>query len=59
MPIVKSEIEHKSAIFYGQKAKVFVKLIPTPAAKMIFEYEGSQFEVQVKLQQPVKPSRFF
>jgi len=39
MPIVKSQINHKSPIFYGEKAKVFVKLIPSPAAKMIFEYQ--------------------
>ncbi len=39
MPIVKSEIDHKAPIFYGQKAKVYAKLIPTPAAKMIFEYK--------------------
>ncbi len=39
LPIVKSEIDHKAPIFYGQKAKVFATLIPTPSAKVIFEYK--------------------
>jgi acyl-CoA thioester hydrolase len=39
MPIVKSGIDHKAPIFYGQKAKVFASLIPTPSAKVIFEYK--------------------
>ena len=39
LPIVKSEIDHKAPIFYGQKAKVFGKLIPSPSAKVIFEYK--------------------
>lgn len=38
-PIVKSEINHKSPIYYGEKAKVITKLIPSKAAKIIFEYE--------------------
>ena len=38
-PIVKSEINHKSALYYGNKAKVIAKFIPSPAAKIIFEYE--------------------
>ena len=39
LPIIKSEIDHKAPIFYGQKAKVFARLIPSVSAKMIFEYE--------------------
>ena len=38
-PIVKSEIDYKSPMHYGEKAKVMVKLIYTPSAKIIFEYE--------------------
>lgn len=38
-PIVKSEINHKSPIYYGEKAKIITKLIPSRAAKIIFEYE--------------------
>lgn len=39
MPIVKSEINHKAPIYYGEKAKVFAKLIPMASAKVIFEYK--------------------
>jgi len=39
LPIIKSEIDHKAPIFYGQKAKVFARLIPSVSAKVIFEYE--------------------
>ncbi len=39
MPIVKSGIDHKAPIFYGQKATVSATLIPTASAKVIFEYE--------------------
>ena len=39
LPIVKSEIDHKSPIFYGQQAKVNVTLIPTASAKVIFKYQ--------------------
>ena len=39
MPIIKSEIDHKAPIFYGQKAKVFATLIPAASAKVIFEYK--------------------
>lgn len=38
-PIVKSEINHKSPLNYGDKVKAVAKLIPTAAAKLIFEYE--------------------
>lgn len=38
-PIVKSEVNHKSPIYYGQRAKVITKMIPSKAAKIIFEYE--------------------
>lgn len=38
-PIVKSEINHKSPLYYGDKVKAIAKFIPTAAAKLIFEYE--------------------
>lgn len=38
-PIVKVDVDYKSPIFYGEKAKVIINYIPTPAAKIIFEYE--------------------
>lgn len=38
-PIVKVDIDYKSPIFYGEKFKIIIKHIPTPAAKIIFEYE--------------------
>ena len=38
-PIVKSEINHKFPINYGERAKIITTLIPTKAAKIIFEYE--------------------
>jgi len=38
-PIVKSEIDYKSPMHYGEKAKITAKLIRTPSAKIIFEYE--------------------
>ncbi|MBC7864991.1 MAG: acyl-CoA thioesterase [Bacteroidia bacterium] len=37
-PIVKSEIDFKSPIYYGEKVTVIAKYIPVPAAKIIFEY---------------------
>lgn len=38
-PIVKSEINHKSPIDYGHRAKIITTLRPCRAAKIIFEYE--------------------
>ena len=38
-PIVKSEINHKSPINYGERAKIITTLIPSKAAKIIFSYE--------------------
>jgi len=38
-PIVKSEINHKSPIDYGHRAKIITTLIPSRAAKINFEYE--------------------
>ena len=38
-PIVKSDIDYKSPIYYGEKANVIIKYIPSLAAKIIFEYE--------------------
>ena len=39
IPIVKSEIDHKSIVQYGDEIEIKITLIPTPAAKIIFEYE--------------------
>jgi acyl-CoA thioester hydrolase len=38
-PIVKSDIDYKSPLYYGEKAKVIATLIQSPAAKIVFEYE--------------------
>ena len=38
-PIVKSEINHKAPIYYGQKALVKITLRYSEAAKLIFDYE--------------------
>jgi acyl-CoA thioester hydrolase len=38
-PIVKSDIDYKSPIYYGDKVKVVAKYVPAVAAKIIFEYE--------------------
>jgi len=38
-PIVKSEINHKAPIYYGQKALVKIRLRYSAAAKLIFDYE--------------------
>jgi len=38
-PIVKSEIEHKSPVYYGQIIKVITHYIPAKSAKLLFEYE--------------------
>lgn len=38
-PIVKSAINHKSPIDYGHRAKIITTLVPSRAAKIIFEYE--------------------
>lgn len=38
-PIVSSGVEHKAPIYYGEKAKVITRMIPSRAAKIIFEYE--------------------
>ena len=38
-PIVKSEINHKSPLYYGDKVKAIATLIPSAAAKLVFEYE--------------------
>ncbi len=37
-PIVKSNVEHKSPINYGESVVAIAKLIPTPAAKIVFEF---------------------
>lgn len=38
-PIVKSEIDHKAPVYYGQVIKVITKYIPSKSAKILFEYE--------------------
>lgn len=38
-PIVKSEINYKSPLHYGDKVKAIAKYIASPASKLIFEYE--------------------
>ena len=38
-PIVSSGVEHKAPIYYGEKIKVITRMIPSRAAKIIFEYE--------------------
>ena len=38
-PIVRSEIDHKSPINYGESTKIITTLVPSKAAKMIFDYE--------------------
>ncbi|MGB0886635.1 MAG: acyl-CoA thioesterase [Vicingaceae bacterium] len=46
-PIVKSEINHKSPIYYGERAKIITTLIPSKAAKIIFEYTIINMETNV------------
>lgn len=43
-PIVKTEIDFKASIFYGQKARVTAWLELNPAAKIIFRYEVVNLE---------------
>ena len=38
-PIVKSEINHKSPLYYGDKVKAIARFIPSSCAELIFEYE--------------------
>ena len=38
-PIVKSEVNHKAPVYYGQRVRVITRYIPSKAAKMNFEYE--------------------
>ena len=38
-PIVKSEINHKSPINYGDKVKIIVTHIPQRSAKLVFDYK--------------------
>lgn len=39
VPIVRSEIDHLWPITYGSRVKVIARLVDTPAAKIIHEYE--------------------
>ena len=38
-PIVKSSVEHKSPINYGEEVVAIAKFHPTPSAKIIFDFE--------------------
>ena len=38
-PIVKSQINHKAPVYYGQKMKVNIRLEDHPASKIVFKYE--------------------
>ncbi len=38
-PIVKSEIDHKAPVYYGQKISITTRYIPSKSAKIMFEYE--------------------
>lgn len=38
-PIIRSEIDHKAPVYYGQVIKVITKYIPSKSAKIQFEYE--------------------
>jgi acyl-CoA thioester hydrolase len=38
-PIVKTEVEHKAPIYYGEEIQVIAKYIPSRAAKIVFEYK--------------------
>ncbi len=39
VPIVKSQVEHKAVVQYGQEIEIIAKLTPTAAAKLVFDYE--------------------
>ncbi|TLV03560.1 acyl-CoA thioesterase [Dyadobacter luticola] len=38
-PIVKSEIDHKAPVYYGQAIKVITRYVAAKSAKIQFEYE--------------------
>ena len=38
-PIVKTDINYKASIYYGQKVKIKVMLESHPASKIVFKYE--------------------
>jgi len=39
IPIVKTEIDYKSSVKFGQRIKIITRFIPSRAAKIVFEYE--------------------
>lgn len=39
IPIVKSEINHKASVFYGEKVRIVAVLEQHDAAKIVFRYE--------------------
>lgn len=45
-PIVKSNIDYKSPVYYGDKIAVIIKYVFSPAAKINFEYEVINISTQ-------------
>jgi len=43
-PIVKSDINHKASVYYGQRVKVKVTLEDDPASKIVFRYEVTNLD---------------
>jgi len=39
VPIVKSEIEHKASVYYGEEIEIFIELIQLKSAKILFNYK--------------------
>lgn len=39
IPIVKTEIDYKASVRFGQSVKIRTRFIPSRAAKIVFEYE--------------------
>ena len=42
-PIVKSEINHKSPINYGDKVKIIITHVPQRSAKLVFDYKNCEY----------------
>lgn len=38
-PIVRSEIDHKAAIYYGDEVKLITTFVPQRGAKLVFEFK--------------------
>lgn len=39
IPIVKTEVDYKSSVSFGQRIKICTRFVPSRAAKIVFEYE--------------------